>query len=114
MTTVDNNGGALTKFVGLFAMAELLKEQEMRIVEYMIMHPLQEVAVLNMGFFIEMNRKDLPPAATPMETSFMGIRIVTNDLFPKDRIEMRNAKHEVVCVIKNLAIPEVEVERADQ
>ena len=96
-------------------MTEILKE--MRIVEYVIMHPVQEMAIVNLGIFIVLKREELPPGATPIErspTTFMGVRVVTDDFFPKDRIEMRNAKNEVLCVIKNLAIPEVEVERADQ
>lgn len=99
MILIDECNSMITERVAQFAKSRVGEAT------YVIMHPIQYIACVNAMKSInvltveEMNGNELPPH------TFIGLRLVEDPWFPQDVIDFRNAQHETVLRIKNLAVP---------
>jgi hypothetical protein len=99
---VDNNGAFITERSVRFAKSRMGEAEA----AYVIMHPIQFRACVEAIPMINVITKDLKEDEIP-PTTFTGVQLVQDGYFPRDLIEYRNAQHEVILQIKNLAVPEV-------
>lgn len=104
MNVVDNNGGSLTERCARIAISLMIKDK--KLADYVIMNPLQKLAVLNC-FTEVLHVTKWEPSTLPeaYEMTFMGLKVVLDPLFPKDAIELRDKDDKVLVRIKNLAVP---------